>query len=189
MKNSAKLTGRKLESFLSRLSELVDVLPSQETKSQIDQELDVLIKFLEDFRTRLNSLPTVEDTEDIPSTIETIKDYVRVAESDPVMSRVLGFRLDKGMSRRPSQNSLTEQDRIEAKAIAQELKRLSHEKVEDKLADTKKYTVAMLRQIAGELGLKIPSKSTRSSIIETIIKEMENLRGYNLLRHGGDANI
>ena len=45
MNNSVKLTGKKLDSFLSKLSELVDALPSQETKSRLDRELGVLIEF------------------------------------------------------------------------------------------------------------------------------------------------
>lgn len=186
MKDGVKLTGRKLEGFLSKLSELVDALPSQETKSQLDRELDVLIRFLQDFRSRLKSLPTVEGRDGVSATIETLKDYVRVAESDPVMSRVLGLSSEKGWQTKPSQNLLTEHDRREAKAITEELKGLSHEEVERKLAEGKKYKIAMLRQIGGELGLKFPSKSTRLSMVEKIAKKIDNLRGYDSLRRGHD---
>ena len=184
MGNSPKLTGRKLDSFLSKLTELVDMLPSQETKSRLDQELDVLIKFVQDFRARLKSLPTVEDTEGVISTIETLKDYVRVAESDPLMSRVLGLSLDQKELKRPSRSSFTEHDRKEVKAIAEEIKGLSQEEAERKLADGKKYKIAMLRQIGEELGLNFPSKSTRLSIVEKITKKLDNLRGYDSLRRG-----
>ena len=61
MSDSVKLTGRKLDSFLSKLSELVDALPADETKLRLDRELDALIKFLQDFRIRLRSLPAGED--------------------------------------------------------------------------------------------------------------------------------
>ena len=187
MNNSTKFTGRKLESFLSKLSELVDALPSVETKSQLDRELDILIGFLLDFRTRLNSLPTLEDTDGIRSTIETLNDFVRVAESNPAMSRILGFQSSKGVSKTPSRISLTEDECREAKIIAQKLKRLAPKESMDMLADTKKYTVAMLRQIAEELGIKFASKSTRQSMVDTIIKKMENHRGYDLLMSGGSV--
>ncbi len=189
MKDSAKSTGRKLEGFLSKLSELVDALPSQETKSQLDRELDVLIRFLQDFRSRLKSLPTIDGRDGISSTIETLNDYVRVAESDPVMSRVLGLSLDRDGPKRPSQNLPTEHDRREAKALTEELKDLSHEEVERKLTEGKKYKIAMLRQIGGELGLKFPSKSTRPSMVEKIAKKIDNLRGYDSLRHGHDERL
>ena len=189
MNSSVKLTGKKLDSFLSKLSELVDGLPSQETKSRLDQELGVLIEFLKDFRTRLRSLPTGEDEEGVTSTIETIRDYVHVAESDPIMSRVLGLSSESRILRKSSQNSLTAQDREEAKAMAEELKALSPEDIDHRLADKRKYTISMLRQIGGELGLNFPSKSTRLSIIEKISKKTANLRGYSYLRHGHDESI
>ena len=189
MSNSIKLIGEKMDNFLSRLSELVDTLPSQETKSRLDQELKVLIEFLQDFQVRLKSLPTGEDANGITSTIEMIKDYVRVAESDPVMSRVLGFSSDNGSSKRSPRNSLTKQGREEAKVIAEELKRHSSGDVERRLADKRKYNIPMLKQIGGELGLSIPSKSTRLSIIEKITKKTANLRGYNYLRNGRDESI
>lgn len=189
MNNSGKLTGKKLESFLSKMSELVDTLPSQETRDRLDQELEVLIKFLQDFQNRLKSLPTEEDVYGVTPSIETIKDCVRIAESDPVMSRVLGLSADSGALRRRPNNSLTQQDREEAKAIAEELKELSPRDVERKFANNRKYTIPILRQIAGALGINIPSKSTRLSIIEKIAKKIANLRGYNYLRHRSDESI
>lgn len=189
MSNSIKLTGKKLDNFLSRLSELVDTLPSQETKSRLDQELNALIEFLKDFQVRLKSLPTGEDANGITSAIEMIKDCVRVAESDPVMSRTLGFSSGNGSSKRSPYNSLTKQGREEAKVIAEELKRLSPGDVERRLADKRKYNIPMLKQIGEELGLSIPSKSTRLSIIEKITKKTANLRGYNHLRNGRDESI
>lgn len=189
MSNSVKLTGKRLDSFLSKLSELVDALPSQETKSRLDQELQALIKFLQDFQNRLRLLPTEEDVEGVTSTIETIKDCVRVAESDPVLSRVLGLSSDNRALRKSPRSIHTEQGLKEAKAIAEELKGLSPRDVERKLADKRKYNIPMLRQIGGELGINIPSKSTRLSMIEKIAKKTANLRGYDYLRHGRDESI
>lgn len=189
MSNSTYSTGKKLDGFLSKMSELVDVLPSQETKSRLDKELKVLIEFLVDFRKRLRMLPVVEDTHDIALTIETIKDYVRVAESDPVMSRLLGLSTDNGSLRKTARRSLTAENRKEAKHVAEMLKGLSPEEVERMFADKKKYTVLMLRQIAKELRLKLPSRSTRLSIVEKIVKKTANIRGYRYLRHGHSENI
>lgn len=189
MGNSRQSTGRKLEGFLRNLSELVENLPSRETKSRLDQELEALIMFLQDFQTRLRLLPTGEDRDGIASTIETLRDYVHVAESDPVMSRVLGLSKDDSMLKKSSRNMLSEQDRKEAKAVAEELKRLSPGDVERRLADKDKYPVPMLRRIGGELGLNFPSKATRLSIVDKITRKTVNLRGYDYLRHGYNKSI
>ena len=61
--------------------------------------------------------------------------------------------------------------------------------VERKLADTRKYNVSMLRKIGGELGIHVPSKSTRLSIIDRIVKKTANLRGYDYLREGSNEKI
>ncbi len=117
-----------------------------------------------------------------------LKDCVRVAESDPVMSRVLGFPSDNGSSKRSPRSAIPKQGREEAKVIAEELKRLSSEDIECRLADKRKYNISMLKQIGGVLGLNIPSKVTRLSIIEKITKKTANLRGYHYLRNGHDGS-
>ncbi len=187
MGNSIQSMGKKLDSFLSKMSELVDTLPSQETKSRLDKELGVMIEFLTDFRNRLKTLPTDQDANQVTSTIELIKDYVRMAESDPVLSRVLGLS-GNGTSRR-ALKPLAEQSRKEAGSIAEVLKELSPEDIERRLSDKRKYNVSMLKQIGKELGLSIPSKSSRLSIMEKIVKKTANLRGYNHLRHGHSESV
>ena len=188
MGNSTQSMGKKLDSFLSKMSELIDTLPSQETKSRLDKELGVLIEFLTDFRNRLKTVPTDQDANDFTSTIELIKDYVRVAESDPMLSRVLGLS-GNGASRKPPHKPLTEQNRKEAESIAEVLKELSPEDVERRLSDKRKYNVPMLKQIGKELGITIPSKSSRLSITEKIVKKTANMRGYSHLRHGHSGNV
>lgn len=189
MSNSVRLTGRKLDSFLSRLSELVDALPTEETKHRLDRELEALIKFLQDFQIRLRSLPAGEDVEGVASTIETIKDCVRVAESDPVLSSVLGLSSPNKGQRKSARNAYSAQSHEDARVTAEELKGLSPSDIELMLADRKKYNVPKLRQIGEELGLHLPSRSTRLSIIEKIAKKTANLRGYEYLRHGSDENV
>lgn len=189
MNDSAKLTGRKLDSFLAKLSELVDALPADETKLRLDRELEALIKFLQDFRIRLRSLPAGEDVQGVTSTIEAIRDCVRVAESDPLLSNVLGLSSDSKATRRSRRNADTAHCREQAIAIAKELKGLPPHDVERELADRQKYNVSMLKQIGGELGLHLPSRSTRLSIIEKIVKKTANLRGYNYLRQGSDEKV
>ncbi len=189
MSHSIKWTGKKLDTFLVRLSELVDALPSRETKSRLDQELKALTGFLQDFQVRLESLPTAEDANGVTSSIEVLKDCMRVAESDPVMSKMLGFASDNGLSKKSPRNVITKQGREDATVIAEEFKKLSSEDLERRLADKRKYNVPMLKQIGRALGLNIPSASTRLSIIEKITKKTANLRGYHYLRNRRDGDL
>ena len=66
-----------------------------------------------------------------------------------------------------------------------ELRRLPSHDVEQTLSDRATYSAQALRSIAAELGLRIPSKTTRLSLVEKITKSLGNRRGYQYLR--GDA--
>ena len=179
---STATTGRRLDRFLSDLSALVEALPSPDAKARMDAELASLIEFLQNFRTRLSALPTDEGADRIASTIEAVKDVVRIAEADPVMCRVLGLsdqrRPNGGPRRRPTGAG----GREAAKKTLDELRRLPSHDVERVLADRTTYKAQTLRAIAAELGLRIPSKATRLSIVEKITKSLANRRGYEYLR-------
>ena len=117
---SVVTTGRRLDRFLSDLSALVEVLPSPDVKARMDADLASLIKFLQGFRARLSSLPTDEGADQIASTIEAVKDFVRIAEADPVMSRVLGLSKQARPNGRPRRKPATRLSIVEkiAKSLA-----------------------------------------------------------------------
>lgn len=179
---STATTGRKLDRFLTDLSALVEALPSPETKARMDADLVALIEFLQNFRVQLNALPTDAGAEQIASTIEAVKDLVRVAEADPTMCRVLGLSDRPRLNGRP-RRQVKPSGPDAAKAL-DELQQLSSDELEQVLSDRAAYNVQTLRAIATQLGLRIPSKTTRLSIVEKITKTLANRRGYQYLREG-----
>ena len=179
---SAVTTGRRFDRFLSDLSALVEALPSADAKARMDADLASLIEFLQNFRTRLSSLPTDEGADRIASTIEAVKDVVRIAEADPVMCRVLGLADQRSPNGRPKRRPTSAGGREAAQKTLDELRQLPSHDVERTLADRTTYKVPTLRAIAAELGLRIPSKATRLSIVEKIAKVLANRRGYEYLR-------
>lgn len=176
------LTGKKIEVFLSKLSELVEALPTQETKNKTNQELNTLIEFLLEFQERMKNVPTIEETKEISSNIERLITLVKIADSDPFLSRTLGLQSQK-FGGQPKRQSLTQAERGKAKELAEQIKGLSPEELNQKLEDTNKYKVILLKQIANELGIKVESKASRSSIIEKISTKISNVRGYEYLRN------
>ena len=189
MNTANKSTGRKLDRFLIDLSALVDTLPTQEVKLRMDRELASLIEFLQDFRNRLNSLPANEDADGIAPAIEAIRDYIRIAEADPVMSRILGLSSGSHERKKSVKGITTERDREAARSAAKELESMPPEEVDRALMDKDKYSVSMLRQVGGELGLRLPSKSTRLAMIDKISRALANRWGYEYLSHGGAKHV
>lgn len=177
-------TGRRLDRFLTDLSSLVESLPSADVKAKLDADLASLIEFLEQLRTTLKSLPTDGGADQIAATIEHVKDFVRIAEADPTMCRLLGLSERKQTDGRPRRRPRVAGDFDAAKALG-ELHKMPSQEIERTLTDRKTYTVAALRAIASQLGLRIPSKATRLSVAERITKAVSNRRGYQYLREGG----
>lgn len=189
MSRANQSTGRKLDRFLTDLSALVETLPSPDAKAQIDRDLASLIAFLQDFRARLNSLPTDNDLAGVTSAIEAVRDCVRIAEADPAMSRILGLESELKGPKKSVKRIAKNENREIAKSIAGELQDMPPEDVEQMLADKRKFNVSMLRQIASELEIRIASKSTRLAMIEKISKTLSNRWGYDYLSNGGATRL
>ena len=172
-----------MDGFLCKLSDLVGSLPSPDEKARIDNDLKTLINYLDGVRKQLELVPT--RTEINASVIDRMRRLMTAVDSDPVLSRVLGYS-PTGRQVRRGARALGDEARIRAREIARELGTLSQDQVQHRLVD-KSHSVALLRQIGSELGIRIPSKASRSSVIDTIAGKLANRRGYDILRHGGTA--
>jgi len=155
---------------------------TQETKDKTNQELEALINFLLEFQEKMKNIPTIEETKEISFAVEKLITLVKVADSDPFLSRSLGLS-SQTPGGQPKRQSLTDAERSKAKQIAAQIKELSPQELHKKLEDKNAYKVILLKQIANELGAKVDSKATRESIIEKISKKTSNIRGYDYLRN------
>ena len=174
-------TSKRMDGFLGKLADLVGSLPSPDEKARIDNDLKTLIDYLDGIRQQLQLVPT--RTELDASVIDRLRQLMTAVDTDPVLSRVLGFSTNGRQVRRPAR-MLGDDAKARARAIAKELGTLSGDQVQHKLVD-KSYSVALLRQVGSELGIRVPSKASRSSVIDTIAGKLANRRGYEILRHGG----
>ena len=177
---STKLTARRVEVFLTRLSELASALPSAERKEEIDRDLDIIVEFLLDFKKRLHSVPAFEDMQGLEESIKTLQHFVRVAEGDVVLSKALGLKqAGKPRSRTHSGSDLAN---VNVEKEVERIKSLSPEEIKLQLSDKTKYGAATLRSISAELGIRVGSNVSRELIIEKIVKRIGNLAGYDYLR-------
>ena len=183
MVDTNKMSSKKIEVFLSKLSDLVESLPTREASDKTDKELNTLINFLSEFRERMKNIPTIEEAKDISSTIERLITLVKLADSDPFLSRSLGLSSAK-IDGQSKHQSLTDVERSKAKEIADQIRQLSPQELDKEFADKSRYKVIFLKQIASEMGIRIDSRATRASIIRKMSKKLSNIQGYEYLRTG-----
>ena len=175
-----RLTARRITTFLQHLGALVDALPTREQKEALQHELATVIAFLADFKARLAELPTREDEAGLEQSLKVLRHFVAVAEADPLISKTLGLTPKQSRARSSSKRPRTPPDHS---AIVNQLKGLSPEDMRTALTQQANgWTIADLKQIASLMGLRVRSKSTRSTIVDQIVKRAENQAGYHYLR-------
>lgn len=182
MPDTSGFTGKKMEVFLAKLSEVVGSLPAADEKARIDEDLRVLIGYLEQVRQQIRAVPSREQIDF--AALERLTGLMKGVDADPVLSRVLGLPGNGRRARRPV--APTDDERERAGKIAREIELLSRDETQARLLD-KKYSLALLRRVASELGIRVRSKASRTAVIDTITGKIANRRGYEILRHGGHA--
>ena len=183
MSAKSGLTSKKMDAFLGKLSDLVGSLPSADEKTRIDNDLKVIIGYLEEVRKQMEAMPTRGQMDG--SAIDRLRQLLLAVDADPLLARVLGMSTNGPRARRGAR-ALGEDARIRAREVARELKDLPGDQVQFRLLD-RSYSVALLRQIGDELGIRIPAKANRSSVVDIIAGKLANRRGYDILRRGGSA--
>lgn len=177
--STPRLTAKRVDTFLNGVAELAKTLPSAERKAEIDRELDAVISFLLDFKRRLNSMPTADDAAELEQSIGTLRHFVQVADSDPLISKALG--LPQKAPRKGTKKTRREPEADIERAVLQ-LKSLPPDRLRKALIDGNEYTVATLRRLAAELNVRVTVGTTRQQLVEQIVKRIENLAGYEYLR-------
>lgn len=175
-----KLTAKRINTFLQHLEVLANSLPTREQKKEVEHELDSVITFLADFKARLTDLPTREEEARLEESLKVLRHFVMIAEADPFISKTLGLKPKRQRSRSGATRSNL---RTDPSVIVKKLKGLSPEEVRGVLNQREnRCTVADLKQIAESMGVRIRGKTSRSVIIDQIVKRVENAAGYDYLR-------
>ena len=177
--STPRLTTKRVDAFLNGVAELAKTFPTPERKAELDRDLDVVISFLLDFKRRLSSMPTADDAAELEHSISTLRHFVQIADSDPLISKALG--LPQKAPRKSARRSRTEPD-TDVDRVVLRLKALPPEELRRALDDGNDYTVATLRQLAAELNVRVTTGTTRQQLVEKIVKKIENLAGYEYLR-------
>jgi hypothetical protein len=154
---------------LKALRAAMESLPSEEEIAESVRAIDEIMAFLTDLRRRLSEQPARrEDLQKATLLLESFlsghRGQVLFTESRKTGRAAQGENADVG-------------------ELRHELEQLPLEDVRARLLDESLYPVAMLRELARELGLRLDARLPRADLADAIYKRgFANPRGYQALR-------
>jgi hypothetical protein len=173
MQKRSRATFFEAEKFAKGLRELVDTLPTEQERNRIASELEVLIQFLTTLKSHLQGVPTQEDTLATRTAIDQLDSLFVRAKTNPFLASAFGI---KSKPPRPKSPAITPEDIERANSAISKFDRSTLE------------TMSMrdLQAVAGAVGVRTSSRTTREALVQHVATKITNTRGYRSLRDGTD---
>jgi hypothetical protein len=156
----------KKKSFIEGLRSIIEVLPSDEEKKEIQEKFANFVGFLKESMEEVN---------------QAIKELIKKYESNPMVATLLGLReRPKKKSLKPKSKLSDETSTEKAKEALKFIEQLNPDELQKKLG-SEEYTYSDLWAIAYELGVRHTQKINREKLVDLISSKIINYRGYQLL--------
>jgi hypothetical protein len=165
------------QKFAQHLGELIDALPSGANKQQVVSQLEALIQFLSDLKTRLESIPTHQDAGAARTAVDKLTALFAEAKSNPVLGAAIGIKVT-GPRRRPP--AITSDEVGAAKSAIARFESLPIDEIRTALDG---MSVRDLQCVANALGIRT-TRAARETLVHQVATKITNTRGYRSLRDG-----
>lgn len=162
-----------------KLREIVDGLPSHDDRDAMAASLEALVEYLSDAKRALQGIPTRDGHAELMTLLDRFDSLLSQAEDSPVLARALGVekRLSKKVTTTPKVV-----DPRQVRSVLEGFRDSTIDQIREKLLDDSKYTASELRQMAASIGLRVQSRSNRSTVAAQLVTAIANERGYRQLR-------
>lgn len=167
----------KKKTLIKGLNNLLNGLPSNSEKQEINKNFEELIAFFNTLRKNFNNVPSLEDMQEVKKNIDNIETILAQSETNPIIANALGIRLKSSLKSKPK---ITEEDINKAKNILKEIESLPVDKINSRLHD-KNISLKEIRAISLELGIKSSDRLGKDKLIHQITNKIANYRGYKQL--------
>ena len=154
MPKRSRATFFEAEKFASRLRELVDTLPTEQDRTRIASELEVLIQFLGMLKSHLQSVPTQQDALATRNAIDQLVSLFVRAKTNPLLASAFGM---ESKPPRPKSPAITPDEIERANSAISKFDSLPIDQLRSTLEamDTRD-----LQAVAGALGVRTSSRTT-----------------------------
>lgn len=171
--------------FTAALAGLVDSLPSESEKRELDANFVRIVEFLSELRTRLDLLPSREDAESVRRSLKAIEDVIAHSEVNTGLRAVLGLK-PPSAPRKPV--ALSDAEAARSRTQVTELELLPIDEMRRVLNDENRYSARELKSIARQMGIRTSEKAGRQTLVHQIATKISNFRGYQDLGEGGNGS-
>jgi hypothetical protein len=168
------------EKFTQRLGELVDALPSDADKQQAVSQLETLIRFLTDLKTRLEGIPSHQDAGAARAAVDKLRALFVEATSNPVLAAALGIKATEPRQKQPT---ITSEEVERAKSAVTQFDSLPIDEIRTAL---ERMSVRELQSVANAIGVRATQRTARDTLVHQVATKIANTRGYRSLRDGAN---
>lgn len=179
MSKPSKQRRSRLEVFLKHLNGILDALPSDSEKQEIEGALVKLIGFMNDLKARLELVPSAEEVSGLRVAAQRLEQALMSAENDPVLAGVFG--LARPQAGRRESRAASEASSAAGRSALEALQALSVDEIRSKL-QSDSYPLATLRAVASVLGVRPTKGLSREALAHQVTMRIANTRGYERLR-------
>ena len=179
MSKPSKQRRSRLEVFLKHLNAILDALPSDSEKHEVEAALLKLIGFMNDLKARLELVPSAEEVSGLRVAAQRLEQALAAAETDPVLAGVFG--LARPQTRRRDSRASSEATSAAGKSALEALQALSIDEIRSQL-QSDSYPLTTLRAVASVLGVRPTKGLSREDLAHQVTMRIANTRGYERLR-------
>jgi hypothetical protein len=170
MATSKKQPQFEIEKLFPGLMSLVNHLPTEKQKQEIDQAFTQLIDFLQELQSRFQTIPSLEDADQARQALSSMQEFLESAAKHPSIAAVLGGASSGKKTKKPTPET---KPQFSVAAALEELESLPSYEIRVHL---EKYILKDLRAIATELELSTPPKITKPDLVIQIVGYFLNRR-------------
>ncbi len=156
---------------LSKIKECISLLPGEDEKQKIKQDIHDVITELDVLQNNINSFPDEPGKDHLFQAIHTLTSFLDSLKDKPLLADVILPKAKKARKARASE--------VNVDGFLKELEGLPTDELIGKLSKHKKNT---LLELSSRLNITVNSKQTKDILVDKIFKlGFANKRGYDLL--------
>ena len=172
------------DALFKGLKALLTSLPSEEEKSELLWTLSEAQGFLEELRSLVETVPTMESSRELSEGLSRLDILAERAGRDAGLRRLLGLRASTASRARKVMSPEDVESRV--RKLEEEVSRPETSDV-IALLEQSGDPLSVMTELAARMGMRTRSKERKADVIKRIATHIENQRGYRLLR-GGDSD-